>query len=244
MEPKPRHDVTAVTFRNNGILPSAIPGPPPDSTQIGISFFTSADAIVRLKKEGFPIINGLMNFESAAHLFVIRVKNNWHELTGWSHDEFMKKLAHFIWGDHIGSGIGKVILVGEDIDPSDPLAVLWAFSTRNHPNKGFFDFAGEIKSFGFGVDGYHNAEDFHSGGEKGGYGIYSCLGLEVFTGKPKPGITSFHRNYPKRVKEKVLANWDRWGFNTPAPVRHATPSTPWGYFDTTGEGETGKGGNL
>jgi 4-hydroxy-3-polyprenylbenzoate decarboxylase len=244
VSPKPRHDVTAVTFRNNAIHPNAIPGPPPDSTSIGISFFTSTDAIARLKKAGFPIINGLMNFESAAHLFVIRVKNNWHELTGWRHDEFMNKLAHFIWGDHIGSGIGKVILVGEDIDPSDPLAVLWAFATRNHPNKGFFDFADEIKSFGFGVDGYHNAEDFHSGGEKGGFGIYSCLGLEEFVGQPKPGILSFNRNFPKAIREKVLANWERWGFNTPDPVRHGTPSTPWGYFETTGEGETGKGKNL
>ena len=161
---KPRHDVTAVTFRDNAVIPSAVPGMPPNSHVVSISFFTSTDAVSQLQKEGFPIIDGMQNFESCGHLNVFRVKNNWHELTGWSHDEFMHKLAHFVWGNHIGGGIGKVVLVGEDIDPSDPRAVLWALATRNHPNKGFFDFADEIKSWGFGVEGYHNSEDFQSKG--------------------------------------------------------------------------------
>jgi 4-hydroxy-3-polyprenylbenzoate decarboxylase len=237
--------VTKITFRDNAILPISSPGVPPDSTNISISFFCCAEYIARLKEEGFPIIDGLQNFESAGHWFVIRVKNNWHELTGWSHAEFMHKLATFIWNDHIGYGIGKIIMVGEDIDPSDPLAVMWAFATRNHPDQGmgYFTFP-DVHAFGFGVDGYHSQEDFHSG--NGGYAIYSCLGLESLTGLPKPGILTFNRGWPKAVKEKVLANWDKWGFNTPDPelMKHGTPSTPWAYFGTTGEGETGKGKNL
>jgi 4-hydroxy-3-polyprenylbenzoate decarboxylase len=243
VDPKPRHDVTAVTFRDNAILPTAIPGVPPDNTSIAISFFTSADAVMRLKQAGFPIIDALHNFESAQHWFVLRVKNNWYEQTGWSHTEFMNKLGEFIWNDHIGGGIGKVLVVGEDIDPSDPLAVLWAFATRNHPNKGFYEFP-HLMSIGFGVDSYHCQSDFHDG--HGGFGIYSCIGLEEHTGVAKPGKLTFNRNWPKAVKEKVLANWERWGFNEPDPVlqKHATSSTPWAYFARTGEGETGEGRNL
>jgi len=41
----------------------------------------------------------------------------------------------------------------------------------------------------------------------------------------------------------VLANWDKWGFRTPDPVlmKHASQSTPWVYFNKTGEDETEKG---
>ena len=242
--PKPKQTVTAVTFRNNAILPISNPGVPPESIHTSIGFFQSVDSVMRLKKEGFPIIDGLQTMESAAHWFVIRVKNNWHELTGWSHNDFMKKLANFIWSDHIGGGFGKVIVVGEDVDPSDPLAVTFAFATRNHPEKGMF-LPKEAKMWGLGVEGYHSSEDFHSGG--GGLVIYSCIGIdEEFTAKPKPRILTFHRSYPKPVKEKVLENWEKWGFHTPDPVlqKHASQNTPWVYFNKTGEGETGKGDNL
>jgi 4-hydroxy-3-polyprenylbenzoate decarboxylase len=241
--PKPKHTVTAVTFRNKGILPISSPGMPPDSTQIAIAFFQSVDSVMRLKKAGFPIIDGLQNFESAGHYFVIRVKNNWHELTGWKHDEFVKKIADFIWNDHIGGGFSKLVLVGEDVDPSDPLAVLFALGTRNHPEKGTY-IPKDAKMWGLGVEGYHSMEDFHSGG--GGLVVYSCIGLEEYTGVPKPSILTFYRNYPKPIIEKVLANWEKWGMRTPDPIlqKHASQSTPWVYFNKTGEGETGKGLNL
>jgi hypothetical protein len=79
-----------------------------------------------------------------------------------------------------------------------------------------------------------------------GVAIFSCLGLEEHTGHPKPDILTFHRAWPKAVKEKVLAKWERWGFRTPDPVlqKHASQSTPWVYFNKTGAGETGRGHNL
>jgi hypothetical protein len=65
-------------------------------------------------------------------------------------------------------------------------------------------------------------------------------------GHPKPDILTFNRSWPKVVKDKVLENWERWGFRTPDPVlqKHASQSTPWVYFNKTGEGETGRGHNL
>jgi len=38
----------------------------------------------------------------------------------------------------------------------------------------------------------------------------------------------------------------KWGFRTPAPVfqKQAAMSTPWNYFNKTGEGETGRGHNV
>jgi len=252
--PKPAQHVSCVTFRDNPIHPTAIPAVTPNSTIIAIAVANSADTVIALKKEGFPIIDGLVTIESAGHWFVLRVKNNWHELTGWSIDEFMNKLGKFIWWNHIGGCFGKVLVVGEDIDPEDPLAVTFAFATRNHPEKGVWYFPDSPK-FGVGTEGYHSMEDFY--GRFGlpkqpkfisgpGVGLYSCIGLQEHVGKAKPEILTFQRNYPKAIKEKVLANWERWGFRTPDPVlqKHATLSTPWVYFNKTGEGETGRGHNV
>jgi 4-hydroxy-3-polyprenylbenzoate decarboxylase len=251
--PKPRQDITCVTFRDNAIHPTCVTGVPPNSTVNMIAVCQTNDSIIALKKEGFPIIDGMQTFESAGHWFVIRVKNNWHELTGWSLDEFMNKLGNFCWNNHIGGGFAKVIIVGEDIDPDDPLAVTFAFATRNHPEKGVWYFP-EAKFYGLGPEGWHSSEDyfgrFGAPGQKivsgAGLAIYSCIGLEEHVGHPKPDILTFHRSYPKAIKEKVLANWERWGFRTPDPVlqKQATFGVPWIYFNKTGEGETGRGHNL
>jgi 4-hydroxy-3-polyprenylbenzoate decarboxylase len=252
--PKPRQDITCVTFRNNAILPLAVPAVTPNSTVIGIAVCNSGDVVLSLRKEGFPIIDGLATIESSGSWFVLRVKNNWHELTGWSLDEFMKKLGKHIWWNHIGGCFTKVLVVGEDIDPEDPLAVTYAFAGRNHPERGVWYFA-DSPRFGLGTEGYHAIEDYFGRAtmpgqtEKtemvsgSGIGVYSCIGIEEHTGKPKPHILTFQRAWPKDVKDKVLANWERWGFRTPDPVlqKHASQSTPWVYFNKTGEGETGRG---
>jgi 4-hydroxy-3-polyprenylbenzoate decarboxylase len=250
---KTRQDITCVTFRDNAIHPTCVPAVPPNSTINMIALCQSNDAIIALKKEGFPILDGMQTFESAGHWFVLRVKNNWHELTGWTLDEFMNKLGNFIWNNHIGGCFGKVIVVGEDIDFEDPLAVTYAFATRHHPERSTYFFK-DTQYYGLGPEGYHSSEDYIGRvgvpGQKpvsgGGLGIYSCIGLEEHTGHPKPDILTFHRAWPKAVKEKVLANWERWGFRTPDPVlqKHASQSTPWVYFNKTGEGETGRGHNL
>jgi 4-hydroxy-3-polyprenylbenzoate decarboxylase len=251
--PKPVQNITCVTFRDNAIHPTAVPAVTPNSTVIGISMCNSGDVMIALKKEGFPVIDGLATIESNGSWFVLRVKNNWHELTGWSLDEFMNKLGKFIWWNHIGGSFTKVLVVGEDIDPDDPLAVTYAFATRNHPEKGVWYFADSPK-FGVGTEGYHSLEDYFGRvgipGQKilsgSGIGLYSCIGLQEHVGHAKPEILTFQRAWPKAIKDKVLANWERWGFRTPDPVlqKHASQSTPWVYFTKTGEGETGRGHNL
>jgi 4-hydroxy-3-polyprenylbenzoate decarboxylase len=248
--PKQRQDITCVTFRNNAILPTAVPAVTPNSTVIGIAVCNSGDVVLALKKEGFPVIDGLATIESSGSWFVLRVKNDWHKTTGWSLDEFMTKLGKFIWWDHIGGCFTKLLVVGEDIDPEDPLAVTYAFATRNHPEKGVWFFADSPK-FGVGTEAYHTTEDYFGRigvpGQKiksgSGICIYSCLGTEEMVDQPKPHILTFRRAWPKDVQDKVLANWDKWGFRTPDPVlqKHASQSTPWVYFEKTGEGETPKG---
>jgi 4-hydroxy-3-polyprenylbenzoate decarboxylase len=239
----PRIDITGVTFRNDPILPVGLPGVGPDSTQVSISLFSSADVLAYLKREGFPVIEALITFESGMCWFVIKTKNDRHEITGWRLKEYMDKLANALWGTHYGHTATKVLVVGEDIDPMDPVAVSWAFATRNHPTQGCFYFP-ELKSVGIGPESYHSMADFnallmdHDDLPKGNsLVIYSCIGLEEHVGQPKPVQLTFERNFPDFIREKVLANWKKWGLpELNDPNRNPT----WKYFETTGVGETGR----
>ena len=51
-------------------------------------------------------------------------------------------------------------MVGEDIDPEDPLAVTYAFATRNHPEKGVWYFSRFAKIWPVGTEAYHTMEDY------------------------------------------------------------------------------------
>ncbi|MBW2681432.1 MAG: hypothetical protein JRD01_11935, partial [Deltaproteobacteria bacterium] len=127
------------------------------------------------------------------------------------------------------------LVVGEDIDPEDPLAVTYAFAGRNHPERGVWYFA-DSPYYGLGTEGYHSIEDYFGRAvmpgqtEKtemisgSGIAIYSCLGLEEHVGKPKPHILTFQRAWPKDIKDKVLANWERWGFRTGSAGASARPT--------------------
>jgi 4-hydroxy-3-polyprenylbenzoate decarboxylase len=184
------------------------------------------------------------------------VKNNWHKTTGWSLDEFMNRLGKFVFWNHIGGCFTKMLVVGEDINPEDPLAVTYAFAGRNHPERGVWYFP-DSPFYGVGTEAYHTMEDYL--GRVGGYeemvparlgepvsgsgcAIYSCLGTEKNVEQPRPGILTFQRHWPKDIQEKVMANWEKWGFRAPdRSQKHATPLNQWVYFNNTGEDETEKG---
>ncbi len=67
--------------------------------------------------------------------------------------------------------------------------------------------------------------------------IYSLSGLEGHVGQPKPVQLTFERNFPDAIRDKVRANWKKWGLpELNDPNRNPT----WKYFETTGVGETGR----
>jgi 4-hydroxy-3-polyprenylbenzoate decarboxylase len=204
----PLQTVTAVTFRDDPILPVSFPGVPTDNCHISIGFFTSADIVVALREAGIPVIDAMLTFESALHWLVIRVPSDWHASTGLKVDDFVKKIANSFWTQHVQFGT-KILVVGEDIDPADPNQVTWAFATRNHPTLSTFHFP-DLQSVGSGLEAYHSVNETLRG--KGGLVIYSCLELEERVGLPGMRVLSFETDYPKPIQEKVRANWKGWGF--------------------------------
>ncbi|GAA1662005.1 UbiD-like decarboxylase [Mycolicibacterium murale] len=208
----PRQKVTCVTFRNEPILPMSIPGVPIDNCHVTMGFFISSDSVVTLQKAGLPIIDGMYLFEAAILWFVIRVPKDWHDRTGWTLDHFMNRLGNTFWTDHVGDTVTKILVVDEDIDPSDVKQVVWAFASRNHPTFTTYLFP-ELRAFGDGIESYHTMRELAE--DKGtSLVIYSCLENADRIGRPQKRVMSFQENYPAPVKQKVLDNWERWGFTT------------------------------
>jgi 4-hydroxy-3-polyprenylbenzoate decarboxylase len=210
--PFPRQKVTCVTYRDNPVLPMSIPGVPIDNCHVTMGFFISSDSVVALKKAGLPVIDGMYLFEAAILWFVIRVPTDWHERTGWTLDEFMNRLGNTFWTQHVGDTVTKILVVGEDIDPSDVQQVVWAFASRNHPTFTTYFFP-ELQAFGDGIESYHVAREL---AENRGTSlvVYACLENADRVGRPEKRVMSFDENYPAPVKQKVLDNWERWGFTS------------------------------
>jgi len=205
----PRANVECITYRNEAIVPICSPGIPVTSTHVVGGFFMSGDAITLFRQNDIPVIDGLYTFESAAHWFVIRVKDDWHETTGLSIDEFINKIAEIYWTHHVGFGCSKLIVVGQDIPPDNPELVIWAFATRNHPTLGVYHFP-QYDSDGSGLQMYLDAVTKTSG--RGGLVAYSCLPIPEKVGHPLEPVLSFETHYPKPLQDKIKLKWKDWKF--------------------------------
>jgi 4-hydroxy-3-polyprenylbenzoate decarboxylase len=104
------------------------------------------------------------------------------------------------------------LVVDEDIDPSDVQQVVWAFASRNHPTFTTYFFP-ELQAFGDGIESYHVAREL---AENRGTSlvVYACLENADRVGRPEKRVMSFDKNYPEPVKQRVLDNWERWGFTS------------------------------
>lgn len=202
----PLQTITAVTFRDDPILPISLPGVPTDNCHVGQGFFMSADAVVALREGGIPVVDGILTMESALHWLVIRVPRDWHDKTKLTVDGLIAKIANTFGSQHIGHIASKIIVVGDDIDPADPNLVTWALATRNHPTCGTFNFP-DLCCVGTGLEPYRSVCSLLP--NQGGLVVYSCLAP---VGEPDMKIMSFEKNYPEAIRQKVLANWGRWGF--------------------------------
>jgi UbiD family decarboxylase len=213
--PQPRQPITAVTFRNNPILPLALPGVPTDTTHINMGFFGGADATVVFREAGLPVVDCLFSFESSLQWLLVRVSNDWYNKTGLGVDDFIQKIGDTLWnndspGRHMGHFATKVIVVTENVDISNNDQVTWAFASRSHPTYGTY-LRPEWDSFGSGLEAYHSVNE-HYEKKGGGAVIYSCLPIAERTGLKAPLIMSFEKNYPLPLQEKVNGNLKKWGF--------------------------------
>ncbi|HLC25222.1 MAG TPA: UbiD family decarboxylase [bacterium] len=125
--PEPVVDVAAILYRNDPIITGAPPLKPTATRnpQIAIDF-GSARIWDYLEKAGVPEVKGVFRFisgQTSAYFIVVSIRQRY---PGHS-----RQAAHAALGCYGGANNGRfVIVVDDDIDPSNVDEVLWAVGTR------------------------------------------------------------------------------------------------------------------
>jgi UbiD family decarboxylase len=201
--PSPVFYVSAITYRDAPILPVVAAGEPTEENHTCWGLTVSAQLLWELRQAGFPVSMCFIPFQSAAHWLVVTVPATASSVG----DQLVRDLAQVLFRSRSGSFIPKVILVGDDIDPTNLDEVVWAFATRHHPARGHYVFPDEkvlpLVAF-LGADERKAA--------RGAKVIYNCLAPADCPPDQMPRRSSFRFLWPKEIQEKVLANWKRYGF--------------------------------
>jgi phenylphosphate carboxylase alpha subunit len=206
-EPWPLFTVTAVTYRDRAILPVIAPGRPVEDVHTIWGLGISAETLDLCRQAELPITACWIPLDSATHWMVVTVPDSWHDDTGLSVDDFLHRIGQTIFASHTGWQFPKILVMGDDIDPTDLGQVVWAFATRCHPGSGEILFT--KTKLGFWV-AYLDSSEKYTG--RGGQALYNCLMHAQSFGRPLPEVASFTTAYPKALQQKVLANWQDYGY--------------------------------
>ena len=202
-KPVPCFDVTAMTYRDNPIMPLCVAGVPTEEnhTNWGISIAASIQNV--LDKKGFPIKECFIPMESAAHWFVVSVDRS---RENEDDEELALEIGKAVFASKGGSYIPKVIVVDDDIDPSNINQVVWALATRHHPDRR----VAIPDQYIFPLVAYLSAEEKSEAVST--RVIYNCLTPFHKWPKERQPVEASFRGYPKELQEQVLKNWEEYGF--------------------------------
>ncbi len=209
-KPKPVLNVSAVTYRDQAILPVVAAGPPVEEDHTGWGMPHAAMCLHDLRKAGLPVTGAWMVLESACHWMLIAAAPDWFENTGIASRDLAQRIGDVLFKTKTGFGIPKILLVEDDFDFTDVAQVVWAFATRAHPHHGEIEFPGQAQN---------NLPIFLDPDEKFSYHatkvIHNCLLADRFPVGQRPIVASLERGWPKEIVDRVRTNWERYGF---APV--------------------------
>ncbi|MBI3824333.1 MAG: UbiD family decarboxylase [Planctomycetes bacterium] len=203
--PSPIFTVSAVTYRNNPILPVIAAGEPIEENHTCWGLTVSAQLLWELRQAEFPVTTCFIPFQSAAHWLVVTVPA---PLAGAAGSESLaRRLGEIVFRSRSGSFIPKVILIGDDVDPTNLDELVWAFATRNHPATGQVLFPDQKV---LPLVAFLNADERKAA--RGTKVVYNCLPPNDRPAEEMPRRSSFRHLWRQEVQEKVLANWKRYGF--------------------------------
>jgi len=197
--PKPVFKVTALTYRNDPIQVHSCMGVPVDDSAVVTTVVRAADILDDLRQKGFPVKMVYLPPEGVSHLAVISTKVPFAN--------FAKHLAFSVWGSTSGRTTWYLIVVDEDIDPTNMNEVVWALTTRCHPQRGIFS-TGSSWSIPL--------LPFLSPYEKkhyiGSQVLFDCTWPKDWPADAIPQKASFDQVWPKETQERVLENWSEYGY--------------------------------
>ena len=205
---KPVYNVTAITHRNDPILPISVAGEPVEENHTAWGIPNAAELVFELRKSGFPVATAWSPFESANHWYAIAMETGWHDTLGYGAAELCKRLGETLMTTKAGMGTPKYMIFNDDIDLANTREIVWAFATRNYPgSRGevVFDHASTNPLVAF----LHDDEKMSLSTTKV---IYNCLPPDEWGGR-LPKRSSFAGSYPLEIQQRVVERWTEYGFD-------------------------------
>jgi len=197
--PKPVFKVTALTHRNNPIQMHSCMGVPVDDSAVVTTVVRAADILDDLRQKGFPIKMVYLPPEGVSHLAVIS--------TEVPFANFAKHLAFSVWGSTCGRTTWYLIIVDEDIDPTNMNEVIWAFTTRCHPQRGIFSTGSS-----WSIPLLPFLSPYEKKNYLGSQVMFDCTWPRDWPPDEIPEKASFDNVWPEHIQKKVLKNWRGYGF--------------------------------
>ncbi len=197
--PKPVYYVKAITHRKDPILTASNMGMAVDDCDVAMNISVASDIRSDLLRAGLPITGIYIPPEGCLFTVVVSTKTPYSGIAN--------RIASCIWANKNGSFLTKVIVVGEDVDPTDMREVFHAFSTAHHPIRGtntISNAPGHIL-----IPYLSEYERTHGIGANV---VYDCTWPKDWREEEIPKKASFKNIYPKEIQEKVLNNWKSYGF--------------------------------
>lgn len=197
--PKPIFKVSALTYRNNPIQVHSCMGVPVDDSAVVTTVIRAADILDDLHQKSFPVKMVYLPPEAVGHLAIIS--------THVPFANFAKHLAFSVWGSPCGRTVWYLIILDEDIDPTNRDEVLWAFTTRCHPHRGIFSTGSS-----WGIPLLPFLSPYEKSNYMGSQVLFDCTWPKDWPEKAIPIKASFEEVWPADIQKKVLENWTEYGY--------------------------------
>ncbi len=196
---RPVFKVKAITHRNNPILTVSCMGVPIDDSHASITITKGAEILKLLRDEGYPIVDLYCPPEFSQMMVIVSIRVLYANLA--------YGVASAIWGSHMGRTVPYVVVVDDDVDPTDMDQVMHALVTKCHPFRGINKFE---RTRGMALSPFLNR---HERQHNIGANVYfDCTWPVDWDPEDVPRRASFDSIYPKELQEHVLKNWMNYGF--------------------------------
>lgn len=222
---RPTYHVSAISHRDNAVLPVVVAGEPVEENHTAWGLPSSAQLLHELRGSGIPATTAWIPLQSALHWLVVTVPRDWRRRSGTSEStDLCRRIGQTVFASKAGLVIPKVIVLNDDVDPTDPKELVWAFATRCHPLRGHAVFD-DIE--GAPLLAYLRKSEKISGCT--GKIVYNCLAPDEW-GEALPVRASFRHGYPAEIVDRVRRRWSEYGFKQTFPNHHTStagcPASP------------------
>lgn len=196
--PRPVIHVKAVTHRKDPILTCSAPGVPIEEDH-ALRPLAAAQLLDELRSKGLPVRMVYIPPEVGNHFFVVSTKV--------LYPGYAKYVANAVWSSSNGRRAFFLIVVDEDVDITNIGEVMWALGSRCHPERGILTVP---RTWGHGLLPFTSKEEKRQ--NLAAQVLFDCTWPKEWPKEDIPVKASFDVMWPKEIQQKVLANWNNYGF--------------------------------